>query len=102
MPGPAHPVNVKCISQKALDKKAKAKKNETIRGCYVPSENTIYIAAGLDPFVFAHTMWHEIKHMFDDQTCHMSEEDKCDAYATMRIAWEPNFNFLSMLKEVEK
>ena len=95
-------MKVKCISQKALDKKVKAKKTETTRGLYEPDENTIYIASGLDSFIFSHTMWHEIMHMFDDQTSHMSEEDRCDAYATMQMAWDSSFNFLSILKELDK
>jgi hypothetical protein len=96
--GPVHPVKVKGVSQRHLDKIA-AGKNETVRGCYVSKENTLYVAYDLDSIVLRHTLFHELKHVFDDQVAHMDdEEDVCDAFGTMLVNWFPDVDITKLLK----
>lgn len=79
-----HPVKIKGVTNKHLDRIA-ADLNETVRGCYVSKENTIYIAYDLAPEIFIHTFWHEYKHAFDDQTAHLNEEDVADAFGAVMV-----------------
>lgn len=95
--GPVHPVNVRGVSQRYLNKIA-AGRNETVRGCYVPDENNIYIAYDLEPSVLKHTLFHELKHMFDDQVSEMEDEAQCDAFGTMMNNWFPDLDITKILK----
>ena len=73
-------------------------KGETVLGGYVSSENAIYIAKEQDPQAIMHTLWHELKHAFDDQTKMLisnsepadPEEARADAFGSMIMRIFPN------------
>lgn len=77
-----HPVKVKGVSQRYLDKIV-AGKNETVRGCYIAKENTIYIAYDLEQEVLEHTLWHEWKHAWDEHTEDLDDEKQADAFGAI-------------------
>jgi Zn-dependent peptidase ImmA (M78 family) len=79
-----YPVKVKFVTKRWLSKHI-ADPNEVVAGGYVSADNTIYISKELEPSYELHTLLHELKHAFDDQTQHMSEEDTADAFASMLI-----------------
>ena len=84
-----HDVRVSYVSSKYLRGliKPKPAKDEIVYGCYIPDENRIYVAKGRDELQMQHTLFHELKHAFDDQTQNMGEEERCDAFASMMVKY---------------
>lgn len=96
--GPLFPVKVRFVSQKYLNRIAAAK-NEIVSGCYVPSENLIYIADELSIDVKNHVLGHELYHAFVEHTQQLkSEEDQADAFGGMLMRLLGNTSLLSLLK----
>lgn len=98
--GPLFPVKVRFVSQKYLNRIAAAK-NETVSGCYVSSENLIYIADELSADVKNHVLGHELYHAFIEHTKQLkSEEDQADAFGGMLMRLLGDISLISLLKWV--
>lgn len=80
IPGPLHPIEVKLISQKALDKKYKAnlKAGESLQGFYDSSENRIYIVKELQAQEQMQIFGHEMIHFMDSTSQRLNTEGRCD------------------------
>jgi len=86
-----YPVTVKLVTLKYLNQIVPRERGETVLGGYVTAENTIYIAKEQDAKALMHTLWHELKHAFDDQVKMLlsnsepldAEEAMADAFASM-------------------
>lgn len=72
-------------------------------GAYVSADNTIYIARELEPREFMHTLWHELKHVFDEQVADLvmrsqakdPEEAGADAFGALMS------NLFPQIKNIE-
>lgn len=73
------------MSEQYLRRKANAKRDESIMGLYISDKNMIYILKGMDTHQTKHTLFHELKHAFDDQAQGLDEEGSCDAFATLML-----------------
>lgn len=54
-------------------------------GAYISEDNRILILKGMDEHQTKHTIFHELKHAFDDQTQGLDEEGLCNAFAALML-----------------
>lgn len=78
-----HPVKISFVSKQYLRRIVKAERDENVMGAYVSEENKIYIMKGMDAHQTKHTIFHELKHAFDDQVQGLDEEGNCNAFAAL-------------------
>ena len=79
--GPLHPIKVKFVSQRTIERASQAKKEENIRGCYFPEENMIYVNKDMSEEEQLHVLFHEISHSIEFQIAGLEEEPRVDILA---------------------
>lgn len=77
-------MQVRLVSPKYLNSRY-ASFGEKILGCYIASDDLIYLDNTLSPELLLHTMLHEVSHMLDHQMSSFDIEQRADAYATFAI-----------------
>lgn len=106
-----HPVKVQVLSRKRLNNLLyKRKGDPAALAGYVASENTIYIAKEQERAEFMHTLWHELKHVFDTQVedfvmraeCKNLSEVQADMFAALMSNLLPNLKPMDVLRAKRK
>jgi hypothetical protein len=78
-PGIFHPLSVKLVSEKWLQKNL----GGPCVGAHVHGDGLVYVALGLTPQVRKHVFYHEISHhILDTLSAIKDEEQQCDLLAT--------------------
>lgn len=75
--GPLHPVKLKFVSQRTINR-AVASKNESVRGCYIPDENLIYVCREISEEEQLIVVAHELMHAAEFQVSGQEEEARVD------------------------
>lgn len=99
--GPLHTVDVSLVTQKYINKII-ANKGETVAGAYVSADNAIYIEKSQPETMRIHTVWHELHHVFEDQTIRMDQEAKADTFASWMMRLFPYATLEQILKVKER
>jgi Zn-dependent peptidase ImmA (M78 family) len=86
-------VKVSFVTEPYLRKISKAYRDEVVMGLYMPSKNTIFILKDMDEHQTKHTLFHELKHAFDDQCQGLDEEANCNAFAALMLRLKVEVKF---------
>lgn len=99
--GVFHPLKVKLITQRSLNKKFKSsiRKDEVLEGLYDQHDNTIYVASDLTAEQQLHIFGHELVHYLDDITHRCDTEARCDAIGGWFVRILKNKPLMELLSE---
>ena len=83
--GPLHPIRVRFVSQRTIEKGVKVTRHENIRGCYFPDENLIFVNKDMSEEEQLHIIFHELAHAIEFQVAGLEEESRVDVIAKFLI-----------------
>jgi Zn-dependent peptidase ImmA (M78 family) len=83
--GPIHPIKVRFVSQKTIERAASTRREENIRGLYTPDDNLIYVNKEISEEEQLHVLFHELSHAIEFQVLGMDEEGRVEVIAKFLI-----------------
>ena len=84
--GPLHRIKVRFVSQRTIERAAGSKREDNLRGLYIPDDNLIYVNKEISEEEQLHILFHEVAHAIEFQTLGMEEESRVDVIAKYLIS----------------